>query len=412
MSGGAGSSTTVVNVPGPTEQETQLTERQIELAEAQLTEIRRQSALQQELQEQLAPLQAAQAAEAERAFAEAERLAPAREELLNLALEDIRRGGAATPEEIRLIEEAGAAALAGGETDIERFETEALTALREELAPSLGLRPTDQPIVERGGRIAAEALRQKGQLGTAIQQAGATARLNFPLARSQLIQAGVGAQQTLQESIRQFQEQLRTQAFVNRLNLTGQTAGFGLGLATGIRPNIAATQNVLAQSRLGAAGSFTRTSGPGFGFGDVFSGIGAAGGLLSGLGAVGAFSSKHLKTRKAPIDEEQVAERIIDLPVEEWSYIDDEETRHVGPYAEDFTETFGLGDSVTINLLDLAGVTLAAVKGLGRKMKRLERHQGFGLGEPSAVSSEPSEEESRQPSAVSRQLGRTGSEEI
>ena len=370
--------TTQFNIPGPTAEEQQLTQLQLQLGESQLEAIKQQTVLQGQLVEQLGPLQEIQAAEAERALAEAERTGPIREELLNLALEDIRRGGAATPEEIRLIEEAGAAGLAGGEINIERFETEALRGLREELAPSLGLRPSDTPILDRGGVVAAEALRQKGTLSAAIQQAGATSRLNFPLARSQLIQAGVGAQQTLQESVRQFQEQLRTQAFINRLNLTGQTAGLGLGLATGFQPNLAGLSSVLGGQR---GGTQTTTTSGGF-FPTLFQGIGALGGGLQGVGAVtgeGSLfgSSREIKTDKRILDEEDIAEKVIDLPVESWRYIGDEK-EHVGPYAEDFTEAFGLGDSKTIDLRDLAGVTMAAVKGLGKKIERLEG-TGFGL---------------------------------
>lgn len=379
-----GETTTEINVPGPSAEEQELTQLQIRLGESQLEAIQRQTTLQAQLVEQLGPLQEIQTAEAQRALAEAERLGPVREELLQRALEDIRRGGAATPEEIRLIEEAGGAALAGGEINIERFETEALRALREELAGSLGLRPGDTPILDRGGVVAAEALRQKGALSAGIQQAGATARLNFPLARSQLLQAGVGAQQSLQESVRQFQEQLRTQAFINRLNLTGQTAGLGLGLATGFQPNLAGTINTLGGVRLGGAGSTTTTSG-GFGLSGFSSLLGGLGGLLEGVGAVTGeralfASSRELKTDKRALDEEAVAEKIIDLPVESWRYIDEpEDARHVGPYAEDFTQTFGLGDSVRIDLRDLAGVTLVAVKGLGKKIERLEAKAGFGL---------------------------------
>ena len=369
------STTTQLNIPGPTSEEQQLTQLQIQLGESQLSAIKQQTALQEQLVSELGPLQELQAAEAERALAEAERTGPIREELLNLALEDIRRGGAATPEEIRLIEEAGAAGLAGGEINIERFETEALGKLREELAPSLGLRPSDTPILDRGGVVAAEALRQKGTLSAAIQQAGATSRLNFPLARSQLIQAGVGAQQTLQESVRQFQEQLRTQAFINRLNLTGQTAGLGLGLATGFQPNLAGQSNVLGGIRLAGAPQTTTTS-QGF-FPTLFQGISAVGGGLQGIGAVTNPSSREVKTDKRILDEEDIAEKVIDLPVESWHYIGDEK-EHVGPYAEDFTEAFGLGDSRTIDLRDLAGVTMAAVKGLGKKIERLEG-KGFGL---------------------------------
>ena len=133
-------------VPEPTANELALQAKQLELAEFQLTELRRQSDLQTEFAAQIEPFLELQAEEAQAALEERERLAPIQEELLNLALEDLRRGGAATPEQIDLIEEAGAAALARGETDIERFRTESLEALREELAPGLGLRPSDTPI--------------------------------------------------------------------------------------------------------------------------------------------------------------------------------------------------------------------------------------------------------------------------
>ena len=96
-------------------------------------------------------------------------------EILQIRLEELRRGGAASPEQLRLIEEAGGAALEAGGVDIERFRTESLDALRNELAPSLGLRPSDTPILDRGGRVAAEATRQGGQLSSRIRQAQASA---------------------------------------------------------------------------------------------------------------------------------------------------------------------------------------------------------------------------------------------
>ncbi len=48
------------------------------------------------------------------------------------------------------------------------------------------------------------------------------------------------------------------------------------------------------------------------------------------------------------------------------------EKRHVGPFAEDFKESFGLGDGKTIDMVDTAGILLASVKGLAKKVKKLE----------------------------------------
>jgi len=48
----------------------------------------------------------------------------------------------------------------------------------------------------------------------------------------------------------------------------------------------------------------------------------------------------------------------------EWSY-KDQESRHIGPMAEDFHSSFGLGDSDrTLAPRDVAGVALLALQGL------------------------------------------------
>ena len=156
-----GSSTTIEpSQPSPEERQLQL--RQLELAEFQLEALRKQFALQEGFAEELGPLFEILAADAERARERALKQEPIQDELNQLALEDLRRGGAASPEQIKLIEDAGSAAVERGGVDIERFRTESLEALREELAPSLGLRPTDTPILDRGAKVAAEATRQGG----------------------------------------------------------------------------------------------------------------------------------------------------------------------------------------------------------------------------------------------------------
>ena len=123
--------------------------------------------------------------------------------------------------------------------------------------------------------------------------------------------------------------------------------------------------------------------------------LGGAGGLLSGLGAAGAFgggsaglassavaaapffgvSSKDLKTDKTPIDEDRILEKVERLPVEAWRYkpgLGLNDKPHIGTYAEDFRETFGLGDGKMLDLVDTTGVLMASVKSLSKKVKRLE----------------------------------------
>ena len=356
------SSKTTVQPSAPSAEERALQGKQLELATFQLEELRRQSTLQQEFAADIGPLLEQQTADAQLARERGEALFPIQEELLQLALEDIRRGGAATPEQIELIQQAGDAALDRAGVDIERFRTEGLTALREELAPSLGLRPGDTPILDRGARVAAEATRQGGQLASNIRGAEATARLNFPLAQSQLLQASALGQQNLAQATSQFQDQLRQAAFTNRLNLQSNVGGLGLGLATGVSVPFPGFQR----------GQTTSTSG--FGLSGIGSLAGGVGGILSGIGAISA-SSRNVKTDKTPIDEDEVLEKVEQLPVEAWRYKEGlglATEPHVGTYAEDFKETFGLGDGETLNLVDTTGVLMASVKSLSKKVKRLE----------------------------------------
>jgi hypothetical protein len=143
----------------------------------------------------------------------------------------------------------------------------------------LGLRPGDTPILDRGGLIAAEALRQQGVLGNVAGQAAAQARLSYPLAASQLQSQQTQAQQTFGNALSQFQQQLNQQAFQNRLLLSQQLGGistqagqFGLGLA-GIEAGRSAFGDIAGAQKLGTV---TATS-PGFGeiIGGVASGLGA-----------------------------------------------------------------------------------------------------------------------------------------
>ena len=359
-------SKTETKVAEPSPEERALQSKQLELATFQLQELQKQSTLQAQFAGDIGPLLEQQAADAEQARERSDALFPIQEELLQLALEDIRRGGAVTPEQIKLIQQAGDAALERGGTDIERFRTESLDAIRNELAPSLGLRPSDTPILDRGARVAAEATRQGGQLAAGIRGAEASAQLNFPLAQSQLLQASALGQQQVSEATRQFQDRLRQAAFTNRLNLQSNVGGLGLGLATGVQTQFPPFQR----------GSTTTSSNP---FGTFTSILGGAGGLLTGLGAVGVGSSRDLKTDKTPIDEDEVLEKVERLPVEAWRYkpgLGLNDKPHIGTYAEDFRDTFGLGDGKTLNLMDTTGVLMASVKSLSKKVKKLE---GLGL---------------------------------
>lgn len=289
---------TTTDFEPPSAEERELTQTQIELANRQLSALDTQEAFQTALFPILAgdaglipeldddgniisferdpEFVARQEATQERIDTQA----AAQDELLQLELERIRSGGAATPEQIELIKQATDAALEAGTSDISQFQREATELLREELAPSLGLRPGDTPILDRGARIATEATRQAGQLSRNLRGAEATARLNLPLAISQISQSQQGINLAAQE----FQTRLRESAFRNRQALLTGTTSAGLGLASVAAPNIAGTLSALAATR----GGTSTTGGLGASIGLGIQAVGAAGGLLSGIGSLTA----------------------------------------------------------------------------------------------------------------------------
>jgi hypothetical protein len=183
-----------------------------------------------------------------------------------LAIEDLERGGAASPEQVKLIGEATDAQIEGARSDIEEFQQRGMRLLSRELAPSLGLRPGDTPILDRGGELQQEGLRQFGQISRGARAAEAQARLNFPLAVSNLM----GNQINFNTAAQDFQSSLRQQSFNNRMAQLGQTGNVGLGL-TGAPFNSAGSLAALQQPRLASA---TQTTG---GFGHTASLINAGG---------------------------------------------------------------------------------------------------------------------------------------
>jgi hypothetical protein len=88
-------------------------------------------------------------------------------------------------------------------------------------------------------------------------------------------------------------------------------------------------------------------------------------------GNVALGSSRTLKTAFDAVDSAEVLAKLTDLPVASWRYkTEDESTRHIGPFAEDFQRLFGLGDGETISLIDAQGVALAAIQGLDGRLDR------------------------------------------
>jgi hypothetical protein len=96
------------------------------------------------------------------------------------------------------------------------------------------------------------------------------------------------------------------------------------------------------------------------------------GGIGQALGAIGsiasAFSAKHLKEDFKTINTQDILDKVNQLDIEKWKYkginVD-----HIGPYAGQFKEVFGVGDGQSINLIDAVGISLAANQELTKRLK-------------------------------------------
>src|SRR5437764_12548853 len=65
-----------------------------------------------------------------------------------------------------------------------------------------------------------------------------------------------------------------------------------------------------------------------------------------------------------PINGHEVLEKLAALRISAWNYkFDDASIHHLGPMAQDFFATFGLGgDDKTINIVDANGVVMIAIQ--------------------------------------------------
>lgn len=79
-------------------------------------------------------------------------------------------------------------------------------------------------------------------------------------------------------------------------------------------------------------------------------------------------SDRNLKQNFKPVDPEAILNKVVALPLMEWAYKADQQTRHLGPVAQDFRAAFNLSsDDKSIATVDAAGVSLAAIQGLNQK---------------------------------------------
>jgi Chaperone of endosialidase len=81
-------------------------------------------------------------------------------------------------------------------------------------------------------------------------------------------------------------------------------------------------------------------------------------------------SDRTTETDIVGVEPEEVLAKVASLPISTWHYKGDEASvQHLGPMAQDFAAAFGLGpDDRHIAPLDAAGVSLAAIQALNRKV--------------------------------------------
>jgi hypothetical protein len=96
--------------------------------------------------------------------------------------------------------------------------------------------------------------------------------------------------------------------------------------------------------------------------------------IAAGGASITCASSITLKENFLDTDGEDVLARMRRIPVNTWNYIDEgRQSRHMGPFAEDFWREFGLGtEPLAIGHLDIDGVNFAGVKALDTRTVELQ----------------------------------------
>jgi hypothetical protein len=88
-------------------------------------------------------------------------------------------------------------------------------------------------------------------------------------------------------------------------------------------------------------------------------------------GNVAVFSDRNLKRDIVAADVDAILARLRVLPISIWGYRGEPaQVRHLGPMAQDFHASFGLGaDDRSYDTVDGHGVALAAIQALDRQVR-------------------------------------------
>jgi hypothetical protein len=88
--------------------------------------------------------------------------------------------------------------------------------------------------------------------------------------------------------------------------------------------------------------------------------------VAAGGGSWSSLSDRNAKTDFSPVDTRAVLDKLVAMPITIWNYKTQETgIRHIGPMAQDFYASFGVGEDDThITTVDADGVALAAIQGM------------------------------------------------
>ena len=87
-------------------------------------------------------------------------------------------------------------------------------------------------------------------------------------------------------------------------------------------------------------------------------------------------SDKNSKENFEQVNGEEILEKISDLEITKWNYKGDEDAQHIGPTAQDFKKTFGVGaDDKSISTIDPSGIALAAIKELYAQLSEMQKRE-------------------------------------
>ncbi|MFY8350429.1 tail fiber domain-containing protein [Pseudoalteromonas sp. SSM20] len=97
-----------------------------------------------------------------------------------------------------------------------------------------------------------------------------------------------------------------------------------------------------------------------------------ASGNLTIPGTLSQGSNFHSKENIKSVNVDVLLEKLLKLPISSWNYkTDDDSVVHIGPMAQEFFAQFGLGqDDKTISSLDTAGVAIASIQALNKKLEQ------------------------------------------